>query len=254
MEEKVRVQDAVKRWFPRWAKQAWHAAKRHAGRFARKRRRPEEVFRRIYLESHWGGGGGFYSGSGSHDAGLVEPYVSAVSRHLRSMERPPRIVDLGCGDFNVGSRFLDLCSEYVAVDIVPELIEAHKRKVWDLKVRFVRLNIIEDPLPEGEVCFLRQVFQHLSNAQISKVLPKLRRYREVFITEHHPEDARLAAHNIDKLQGADIRITSGSGVYLDRHPFNLDRSRWELVLEVPYAPGGLIRTFKYSPEPAALHG
>jgi hypothetical protein len=38
----------------------------------------------------------------------------------------------------------------------------------------------------------------------------------ILVTEHLP-----AAHKVDKKPGADIRVPRGSGVFIDRPPFNL---------------------------------
>ncbi|MFN5513605.1 MAG: methyltransferase domain-containing protein [Cyanobacteriota bacterium] len=77
---------------------------------------------------------------------------------------------MGCGDFQVGQQLLPLCSSYIGIDIVKVLIENNNNKFKDTKASFLCLNIIEDDLPTGDVCFVRQVLQHLSNAEITKIL------------------------------------------------------------------------------------
>jgi hypothetical protein len=63
------------------------------------------------------------------------------------------------------------------------------------------------------------VLQHLSNAQISRVLEQLSAFRYVLVAEHHP--ARLFKPNLDKDTGADTRIDFDSGVYLEHLPFSV---------------------------------
>ncbi len=216
---------------------------------------PEQVFTEIYARNAWGGAAGeFSSGSGTRSEAIVGPYVATIARlaAARGFEGG-RFVDLGCGDFRVGERLLPLCSSYIGVDVVRGLIEHNTDRFASEKTSFVAIDIVRDPLPPGDVCFIRQVLQHLSNDEIRRILPKLRDYSHVFITEHHPGPGRPVVPNIDKVHGADVRAAFGSGVYLDEPPFSLPKGSLELVLEVPgaglgaSADQGFIRTFHYTP-------
>ena len=219
-------------------------ARRNAGRTS------QDVFSEIYREKKWGGTGAFCSGSGSAIDAITDPYVACIRGHLRSSgSERPRVVDLGCGDFAIGSRLVEDCAEYTGVDVVPDLVK-HLQETVSGPTSFVCLDMVQDDLPAGDVCLIRQVFQHLSNAQIQTVLSKLSQYRTVFITEHHPADNPAVTPNVDKVQGSGIRLFNNSGVYLDQPPFNIPSANLELVLEVPdhgfgklYTPG-VIRTFR----------
>jgi len=210
-----------------------------------------EVFSEIYRKNYWGGtSGDYYSGSGSATSEITKPYLHKMANYLRKYDsRKTTIVDLGCGDFRVGSNFIDYCDKYIAVDVVPELVLKHQKSNYGKNVEFLCLDIVEEPLPKGKICFLRQVLQHLSNEQILKILKKLDIYETVFITEHYPTDNSDIEPNIDIVHGAGIRLYENSGVYLDKAPFNLSSSALELVLEVPgqevqeNKDKGVIRTF-----------
>ncbi|MGB5713698.1 MAG: methyltransferase domain-containing protein, partial [Waterburya sp.] len=161
-------------------------------------------------------------------------------------------VDLGCGDFRVGKQLLPQCSNYIGVDLVKPLISRNQEKYGNETTRFMNLNIVDDTLPEGDVCFIRQVLQHLSNQQIATVLPKLKMYKWVFITEHYPTDNDGITPNKDKVHGCDVRVCYNSGVYFSEPPFELPRQTFSKVLEVPGSVGersdrGVIRTFLYKP-------
>lgn len=219
-------------------------------------RSPREVFEEIYRRSEWGRNKDeFSSGTGTEDERITGPYVQAVERLLREQGLVGgTFVDLGCGDFKVGSTLCRLASKYIAVDVVGPLIEGHRSRGWGGEVEFQQLDITSDPVPGGDVCFVRQVFQHLSNAQILRVLPKLSAYRLVIITEHIPEAGDLTVANADKVQGGDIRLFGGSGVFLDQPPFNLPADKLETLVEVPgheFGGGicepGVIRTSVYRP-------
>ena len=182
----------------------------------------EEIFSAIYREQKWGAqpDSDFSSGSGSHIQSVVSPYVNAVRQFLESLPCPPSVVDLGCGDFNVGKQLLPYCGRYIACDVVPFLIQQNKGMFAGTKVDFRCVDIIEDDLPDGDIVFLRQVLQHLNNAQILKVVPKLYRYKFLVLTEHVPRNLGFAP-NRDKATGARIRLPQGSGVVLTKPPFLL---------------------------------
>jgi hypothetical protein len=202
----------------------------------------EQVFAKIYADKEWGGEGeaGFYSGAGSHDPAIVAPYVRAVTEYLRALPSPPTIVDLGCGDFNVGKHFVDFAREYHACDIVPELQEHNRRRYPRQTLHFPCVNIVDDALPDGDIVFIRQVFQHLGNAQIAKALEKCKKYDAWIVTEHLPGGDSFHP-NIDISAGCGIRGLVKSGVVLTEPPFSLRGYDSRLLCEIPYH-GDVIRT------------
>ena len=178
----------------------------------------KEVFQYIYKKDVWGyirpeaAPRDFYSGPGSYADELVDPYVSLV-KELIVEKGIETIVDLGCGDFNVGSRISPYVADYTGCDIVPELIERNKRKFGNDGCGFVCLDIVEDDLPAADLCLIREVFQHLSNEEVLQVLPKLRQYKYVLITG-----------TIERTkEGFNDNIPHGRyrGVSLESPPFNM---------------------------------
>jgi hypothetical protein len=215
----------------------------------------EEVFTRIYSTNRWGGQSGtFCSGSGSHDSAIVSPYIALVTAELERLGAASMtVVDLGCGDFAVGSRLAAFCGHYIGADIVKPLVAHNQATFGTEKVSFRHINIVDDDLPAGDICFVRQVLQHLSNDQITAVLPKLNRFRWCFISEHHPSPDRFGRPNEDKPHGDHIRIGQRSGVFLEQPPFDIPESRYRLILEVPGTVAiddldpGIIRTYVLTP-------
>ena len=196
----------------------------------------------------------FYSGPGSATDHVVSPYISLVGKHASSKEFFGSVfVDLGCGDFSIGKQLLPVCSRYIGVDIVKPVIDTLQQEYGNATTHFMHLDIVGSELPRGDVCFVRQVFQHLSNAQILSVLPKLRQYQYVYITEHYPTDNPGITPNLNKAHGGDVRVYDNSGVYLDLPPFELPADRLAEVLCVPgaglgkHCDQGVIRTFLYRP-------
>ena len=204
----------------------------------------EQVFSEIYLNKEWGGDkGAYYSGTGSHDPAIVTPYVQAVQALLASFPDKPVLVDLGSGDFNVGRHFVDFAKYYYACDIVAEL-QAYNRTHFDFpNVEFLGLNAVDDALPDGDIIFIRQVFQHLSNAQIGQVLKKCQKFQRWVITEHLPGTPDFSP-NADITAGCGIRMLFDSGVVLTAPPFNVTGYAIRLLCEVPEY-GGVIRTILF---------
>ncbi len=239
-----------------------HFLLKHYNRFKRlkeqrqnRNKTTEEVFTEIYEKNKWGGSQGeFCSGSGTSNEQIVSAYISLVTEKASSENFfGLTFVDLGCGDFRVGKRLLPLCSSYIGVDIVKPLIQRNQEIYGNAFTQFIHLDIVEDELPNGDVCFVRQVLQHLSNQQITAVLHKLKKYKWVFITEHYPTDNDAIKPNIDKIHGGDVRVYANSGVYLTIPPFELPIYELKEVLEVPGVglgkgnDPGVIRTFLYKP-------
>ncbi len=140
---------------------------------------------------------------------------------------------MGCGDFRVGRRIVDKSHcKYIGVDVVEELIIHNNKSFGNNRIQFKQLNIVRGTLPDGELCLIRQVLQHLSNSDIKKVLKKCAKFNYVIITEHQPVAADIVP-NIDKASNAHIRLNQRSGVYLDKAPFNKKIS--ELLTVFPKA-------------------
>lgn len=240
------IKNVLKSFAPEWAStlRARWAARALDRRF---RGQPaQKVFSTIYQERLWSGPQdpqGFCSGAGSHEPHVVEPYVRAVLGFLAQLPRAPDAVDLGCGDFNVGRQVRPSCARYVACDIVPELIAYNASTHAALNVDFRVLDLIEHPLPSGEVLFLRQVLQHLGNEQVAAVTAKLHAYRFVVLTEHLPT-RRPFAPNVEKPAGPGTRLAQGSGIVLTEPPFRLRPVESTVICSVEHG-GGTIETTLY---------
>ena len=165
-----------------------------------------ELFREIYRNNYWGSDKHhvFYSGSGSHDEKLIRPYIDEVRKFLSSFATPPVVIDLGCGDFNIGRQLADLSSMYHGCDIVEQLIEYNLGKFGQDRIRFSCLDATTQILPPGDVLIVRQVLQHLSNAAIQKVVKQFTDFAHVILTEHIPQGGFVA--NLDKPSGPDSRL------------------------------------------------
>jgi SAM-dependent methyltransferase len=211
----------------------------------------QQIFTKIYEENAWGKSDeqaqSFFSGNGSHEKHIVATYVTAIQRFLSSLGEKPDVVDLGCGDFNVGLNIRAFCENYVACDVVPSLIEFNKEKYKALNVDFRVLDLAEDDLPKADVVFIRQVLQHLSNRHIENAIPKISSsYKFLVLTEHLPDSGNFIP-NLDKPAGPGVRPAFDSGLVLTKSPFNLKVKAERVLCEMPEFSdyGGLIRTTLY---------
>ncbi|MFN5408668.1 methyltransferase domain-containing protein [Bradyrhizobium sp.] len=203
---------------------------------------PRNIFSEIYRRKLWGGrlSKGPYSGSGSRDPSVVNPYIEAVSDCLRGLGSPS-VVDVGCRRGSRRSRLVTCAGRYIGCDVVDFVIAENQRRHPD--VEFVVCDAVTDDLPRGDVVLVRQVLQHLNNRQVAQILPKLCNYRYAIITEHIPGFADFIP-NLDKAAGPDHRVNFGSGLVLTEPPFNLRADNIRVLCEVTEF-GGIIQTTLY---------
>ncbi len=206
----------------------------------------KDVMEQIYRNKLWGDNGSkFYSGKGSHHPELINPYVEVVTEFLKSFGEPITVCDLGCGDFNVGKQLVPHVKNYVAVDVVHELITFNAKQFQYPNLEFQCLDIVEDNLPKGDCVILRQVLQHLSNKEITAIVSKLPQYKYLILTEHVPEGDFTPNLNIISSQG--IRLKKESGVDLLAPPFNLRiKEERQLLSQTVQGYKGIIVTTLYT--------
>jgi SAM-dependent methyltransferase len=191
----------------------------------------KETFTEIYKNNVWGGEKDeYYSGPGSLDPSVGE--YTKIVRDFIVKHNISKVVDLGCGDFSVGIQTIVPGMRYIGTDIVKPLIDHNNEVYGNKNISFLCLDIIKDELPEGQLCLIRQVLQHLSNEEILQVLTKIKRYRFVIITEHMPDQHRKIIPNKDISHGPHIRVSYDSALYLDQSPFNLKISKTLLDTEI----------------------
>ncbi len=179
----------------------------------------KDAMEQVYEMKLWGGNkSDFYSGVGSHHHDIINPYIAILRSFLTSFKNTLTVCDLGCGDFNVGKELVKHTKKYVAIDIVKDLIERNKSTFIEENLKFYCLDIAVDDLPSGDCALLRQVLQHLSNAEVQRIVSKLSDFKYVIITEHVPEGDFVP--NKEIISGQGIRLKKQSGLNLLAPPFN----------------------------------
>jgi hypothetical protein len=192
----------------------------------------QEAFEEVYRRDMWKQGD---SRSGLGSEGLVaERYIELVQNYAAKHELRTA-VDAGCGDFTVGRRLARTFEQYVAFDVSSLIIEDNKRRYSDLtgsNVTFDVVDMTSATFPRGDLILIRQVLQHLTNAQIEQILKNLEasNWRRVLITEdvHNPLNNQqpnldLPSHTVR------TRVSLSSGVFLDKAPFNRQVNRIAVI-------------------------
>ncbi|CAN1537328.1 Methyltransferase type 12 [Caulobacteraceae bacterium] len=185
---------------------------------------PAQAFDEIYRKAYWKQGRAL-SGVGSEGV-WADDYCAVVADLVR-VHGLRTAVDAGCGDFSIGSRIASLFETYTALDISAFVIARNQKIFGGLKnVSFKASNLIEEPLPQADLVMIRQVLQHLTNAQILAILDNVARSgaRFTLIAEEHPgcafEPNRDLAHH-----SVLTRLEASSGVDITAPPFSLAATR-----------------------------
>lgn len=236
----------------------WRLERRRARKFRKRQAWSsglgiEDTFDKIYTERKWGrapDGARFYSGDGSQPAKSAA-YEARVVAFLDAHPELSTLVDIGCGDFQVSSRILARLArpiEYTGCDVARNVVEHNAAGHAAPNIRFMHVNAVDADPPAGDVVTIRQVLQHLSNAQIKRVLDRLAGlYRVAIITESLP--TTFVAANLDIAHGIAVRIPLGSGVYVDQPPFGLQVAE---TFDSPYSEKEFLRTSVVWFAPAAV--
>jgi SAM-dependent methyltransferase len=123
----------------------------------------EERFARIYQTNLWFDAES-RSGTGSNLDETAQ--LRASLPHLLRRLNTRRLLDVPCGDFN-WMNHVDLSGiEYIGGDIVEPLIEANRDRYGSTARRFLKVDVINGPLPKADVILCRDCLVHFSFANI----------------------------------------------------------------------------------------
>jgi SAM-dependent methyltransferase len=175
---------------------------------------PESKFTAIYKGNHWFGEESI-SGPGS-----TLDYTRNLRRELPALLRELGIrsmLDAPCGDFHWMQHVLkDHPLDYTGGDIVKPLIAALREKYGGPSVRFVHMNITNDPLPKTDLMFCRDCLFHLSYVDVRAMLENfVASGTSYLMTTTHSNNGGFENHDI--VTGDSRRIDLFSA------PFNLPR-------------------------------
>jgi hypothetical protein len=203
------------------------------------------VFDSIYRRNDWGNKAavkGIYSGLGSHDPKIVSPYIEALRKLLMPLHAKCSALDIGCGDFTVGSQIRSFFGKYSACDVSNLAIDHCLNNFGTLGVDFLLLDASRDTLPRADFVLIRQVLQHLDNQTILRIIRNIEnKFKYAIITEHLPAQAEFVP-NLNKSSGPDIRLARNSGVRPEAEPFKMRYRNSMQLVSVPQFGGRIVTT------------
>jgi hypothetical protein len=136
------------------------------------------------------------------------------------------LVDIPCGDFYWMAK-LDLpIHRYVGADIVHDLIESNRERYQADGREFLAMDIVADPLPDGDLILVRDCLVHLSNDDVEKCLQNIisSNIRYLLATQYSCVD-----------QNVPCQVGAWRATNLQRAPFNLPEPE-RLIADVDF-PG-----------------
>lgn len=136
----------------------------------------QQVFDSIYKNNSWI----FGSGIGSI-ATFNKPFINFINEYLRDHTDIHTVVDIGCGDWQIGRHFELGERKYIGCDVSEFILKKVESRFASPHIRFQQLDAVSDMLPKGDLIIVKDVLQHLSLADAARILQKLEGYKHVII-------------------------------------------------------------------------
>lgn len=175
----------------------------------------EGRFNEIYQNNFWLGES--RSGTGSTLDGTKN-----IRHHLPKLLEEfkiTKLLDAPCGDFNWMSHVLKKKDiNYLGADIVEDLIFKNKQKYENDKIKFTKLDIRLDELPDSDLMICRDCLFHFSYKDISQFFKNFLSSKIDYLL--------LTSHLNDKPKFKNEDIVTGGFRLIDffSEPFNFDKN------------------------------
>lgn len=171
-------------------------------------RSPQLIFSEIYHDNKWEDRETL-SGPGSNLEQTRE--IRSLFPEFIKELNVKSLLDVPCGDF-FWMKMIELDVEYIGGDIVPDLIEKNQTQYGSSHHRFIRLNLIQDPLPRSDLILCRDCLVHLSFSHIFDSLKNIKASGSKYI---------LTTTFINRERNEDIPTSSKwRPLNLQKPPFN----------------------------------
>lgn len=173
-----------------------------------KMRTPERVFSGYYKKNVWGDNDS-YSGTGSNlsQTTVIRQEIPVLIRQFGCHS----LLDIPCGDFYWMNHTNLTIAEYTGGDIVEELVKQNKARYSSPTRKFVKLNLIVDPLPKVDLILCRDCLVHFSYEDIGRALKNMQSSGSHYL---------LTTTFVDRNQNIDIPTGSWRPLNLQVDPFN----------------------------------
>lgn len=133
--------------------------------------KPGKIFTDIYEQRGWGNSPSV-SGTGS-DIEQTKIISNKIPQLLKKYSINT-LIDAPCGDFYWLKNIKLPVKKYIGVDIVKSIISKNRKLYSDPKRKFIIADIINEPLPKGDLILCRDCLVHFSTADINKALDNFR--------------------------------------------------------------------------------
>jgi len=196
----------------------------------------EEIFKEIYKTNFWKGDG-TRSGPGSSIESTIK--IRKEIPKIIKKYKIESISDVPCGDFYWFAKIInELKVEYQGGDIVSEIIESNILKYKKKNVKFTKIDITCDKIPEADLFICRDLIFHLSYDYINKLFLNLKKsnIKYILVSWHD-----LEKHNIDN---KNIRTGSFRFIDLFKDPFSFEKN-FEEKIDDPEYPKSYINKVMY---------
>ncbi|MCC6412814.1 MAG: class I SAM-dependent methyltransferase, partial [Saprospiraceae bacterium] len=157
----------------------------------------EAIFTHIYQKNRWADGASL-SGTGSNDV-QTQTLAAELGLLLKNLGATS-ILDIPCGDFH-WMKNVDLTGiRYTGADIVEDLVLKNQQQYGQPDhINFLKLNLLEDPLPKTDVVLVRDCLVHFSYAHIQQALKNIKNsgctYLLTTTFPEHPKNTDITTGN-----------------------------------------------------------
>jgi SAM-dependent methyltransferase len=158
------------------------------------------AFDNVYTHKVWGTDSQGRGTSGLGSSLETTKLYRAFLQDLLATNKIRSVVDAGCGDWEFSQQIDWTGIDYVGLDIVESVIKADQARFGAPNIRFAVADIVRDELPAADLLVVKDVLQHLPNADIQRFLAKLAPYRHVLLI-NDVDPATLTAPNVDIAPG-----------------------------------------------------
>ena len=155
-----------------------------------KRASTEEAFTHIYESNKWGEAS-TRSGKGS-TLDYTRPLRAELPTVLQRLNTEV-LLDIPCGDFHWMQHVELPVKHYIGADIVNSLIAANTQHYGNSQRTFLRVDLLQDQLPEADTILCRECLVHLSIADINRALCNIKNSGATYLlTTSFPDISRNA--------------------------------------------------------------
>lgn len=154
-----KLRERIKAWASRWKSDPYDG------------KSTVERFQAIYASNDWKDEESV-SGPGSNSV-QTEEAKSILEKVIREYE-VQTLVDIPCGDFGWLQKIEIGDCKYIGGDIVPALVERNDNVYGNDQRKFEVIDLITDPLPDGDLLLVRDCLVHLSESQIKQAVTNIK--------------------------------------------------------------------------------